>query len=112
MTKITTEHQFDTITSTDELTVIKFYAGWCPDCHRIDPFMPEVEEKYSEQIKMYEIDRDELIELCQRLDIFGIPSFVAFKNGKELTRFVSKLGKSRDEIEHYLNQSIAVANEI
>lgn len=112
MIKISTEQHFDSIISANELAIIKFYATWCPDCHRIDPFMPEVEEQYRQQLTMYEIDRDELLELCQRLDIFGIPSFVAFKNGKELTRFVSKLGKSRDEIEHYLNQTIAVANDI
>ncbi len=112
MEKITTEQQFEMIISNNELTVIKFYATWCPDCHRIDPFMPAVEEMYRSQLSMFEMDRDEFIELCQKMDIFGIPSFVAFRNGKELTRFVSKLGKSREEIEHYLNQTIAIANEI
>lgn len=112
MNKITTEQEFESIIAKNDLTMIKFSATWCPDCHRIDPFMPEVEENYKSQLSLFEIDRDELMELCQRLDIFGIPSFVAFKNGKELARFVSKLGKSREEIEHFFDRSIAIANEL
>ncbi len=112
MQKITTEAQYEDVISGSNITVIKFYATWCPDCHRIDPFMPEVEEAYRSQVTMYEIDHDELIDLCQQLDILGIPSFVAYKNGKEITRFVSKLGKSRAEIEKYLNTTIEVANEL
>lgn len=112
MKKIHSETEFDNIISNVDTTVIKFSATWCPDCHRIDPFMPEVEQNFADKVTMYEVDRDELIDLCQRLDIFGIPSFVAFKNGKELTRFVSKLGKSRDEIEHYLNRTIEIAKEL
>lgn len=112
MQKISSEAQFKEVIARPNTTIIKFYATWCPDCHRIDPFMPEVEEAYRSQVTMYEIDRDELMELCQRLDIFGIPSFVAFKNGKEITRFVSKLGKSRAEVEQYLNTTIQVANEL
>lgn len=112
MQKITTEQQFEEIINKNELSIIKFYATWCPDCHRIDPFMPEVEQQYQNDVTMYEIDRDELMDLCQKLDIFGIPSFVAFKNGREITRFVSKLGKSRDEIEQYIEQTIRVAKEL
>jgi thioredoxin-like negative regulator of GroEL len=57
---------------------------------------------------MVAINRDTLPELSQKLDVFGIPSFIAFSNGKELVRFVSKLGKSREEIEHFLNRAIEV----
>ena len=94
------------------ITVVKFYTAWCPDCHRIDPFMPEVEEEFKQQITFLSIDRDKLPDLAQELDIFGIPSFVAFKNGKELVRFVSKLGKSREEIEQFLQRAIQVGSTL
>jgi len=95
----------------ERITVAKFYTGWCPDCHRIDPFMPEVEEEFN-QITFIAVDRDKLPELGQQLDIFGIPSFVAFKKGKELIRFVSKLGKSREEIEKFLQRAIQVGSSL
>lgn len=94
------------------VTVIKFFTDWCPDCHRIDPFMPEVEEKYSSKLTMIEINRDVLPELCQQLDVMGIPSFIAFKDGQELIRFVSKLGKSRQEIENFLERVVQIAGAL
>jgi hypothetical protein len=40
----------------------------------------------------------------------GIPSFVAYVEGKELTRYVNKLRKSREEIEHFLQSAVEVYN--
>ncbi|QUG42406.1 thioredoxin family protein [Psychrobacillus sp. INOP01] len=87
-----------------EKVVFKFTADWCPDCHFIDPFMGEIEEKFT-SITFISVDRDQFIDLCIELDIFGIPSFLAFENGEEKGRFVSKDRKTREEIESFL-QSI------
>ena len=42
------------------------------------------------------------MDLCIELDIFGIPSFVAFKNGKEVGRYVNKERKTREQIEGFI----------
>ncbi|WP_419958735.1 thioredoxin family protein [Psychrobacillus psychrotolerans] len=84
--------------------VFKFTADWCPDCHFIDLFMGEIEEKFAD-ITFISVDRDQFIDLCIELDIFGIPSFLAYENGEEKGRFVSKDRKTREEIESFL-QSI------
>lgn len=81
--------------------IFLFTASWCPDCIFIKPFIGEVVDKY-DQYTFYVIDRDEMIDLCKELDIMGIPSFVAFENGKETGRFVSKLRKTREEIEAFI----------
>ncbi|MCA0171541.1 thioredoxin family protein [Bacillus sp. RAR_GA_16] len=82
-------------------SIFLFSADWCPDCRVIEPFLPELEEKYGD-MDFYYVDRDDHIELCQEMDIFGIPSFVAFKDGEETGRFVSKMRKSKEEIEEFL----------
>ena len=66
--------------------------------------MGEIEEKFT-GITFISVDRDQFIDLCIELDIFGIPSFLAFENGEEKGRFVSKDRKTREEIESFL-QSI------
>lgn len=81
--------------------VFLFTAGWCPDCRFIEPFMPEVEEKYKDYT-FISVDRDQFIDLCGELDIFGIPSFIAYTDGKETGRFVSKDRKTQAEIEKFL----------
>jgi thiol-disulfide isomerase/thioredoxin len=85
-----------------EKTIFMFSANWCPDCRIIEPILPEIEEKFSE-FTFIHIDRDQFIDLCQQLDVYGIPSFIAFENGKELGRFVSKDRKTQEEIEGFIN---------
>ena len=84
--------------------VFLFTADWCGDCRFLDPFLPEIEEKYKEKFTFVSVDRDKFIQLCQELDIFGIPSFVAFQDGKELGRFVSKDRKTKEEVENFLDK--------
>lgn len=81
--------------------IFVFSADWCPDCRFIEPFMPEVVEKYSE-FEFVLVDRDEFLDLCGELDVFGIPSFIAYENGKEIGRFVSKNRKTQAEIEQFI----------
>ncbi|CDN42179.1 MULTISPECIES: co-chaperone YbbN [Paenibacillus] len=109
MRKVTTDEQFRETVASSGVTVAVFKTTWCPDCHFIDPFMPEIEQNYAGRIEFIEIDRDDLPELCSELNILGIPSFIAFREGKEVIRFVSKLRKSRDEIEQFLGRAIEVS---
>ena len=73
-------------------SIILFTASWCPDCMFIKPFIGNVVKKYP-NFTFYSINRDHFIDLCQDLDILGIPSFVSYENGQETGRFVSKLRK-------------------
>lgn len=112
MQKLTTEEQFRETAAQPIVTVAVFKTTWCPDCHFIDPFMPDVEQKYAGRIVFVEIDRDDMPELCSELNILGIPSFIAFREGKELVRFVNKLRKSREEIEQFLDRALEVADAL
>lgn len=100
MQSLQTIEQFSDLKSQGK-AVFLFTAGWCPDCHFIDPFMPEIEEKF-EEIQFVSVNRDDFIDLCGDLNIFGIPSFIAFENGEESGRFVSKDRKTQIEIEEFL----------
>lgn len=82
--------------------VFLFSAPWCGDCRFIEPFMEKVMNEYP-NLNFYYVNRDDFIELCQRWDVLGIPSFVAFENQKEKGRFVSRLRKTEAEIKDFLN---------
>ena len=81
--------------------VLFFTADWCPDCRFIKPAMPEIEEEFSD-FNFIQVDRDENIDLCQELDVYGIPSFIVYEDGKEVDRFVNKDRKTRKEVENFL----------
>ncbi|GGG75959.1 thioredoxin family protein [Paenibacillus radicis (ex Gao et al. 2016)] len=112
MNKLSTETGFREAVQSDAVTVAVFKTTWCPDCHYIEPFMPDLEEKYKGKISFFEVDRDELPDICSELNILGIPSFVAFRGGQELIRFVSKLRKTREEIEQFLDRAVQVAESL
>lgn len=82
--------------------VFFFTAGWCPDCRFIKPAMPEIEQDFSDYT-FYEVDRDENIDLAAELNVFGIPSFIVYDNGKEIGRFVNKDRKTKQQVEDFLN---------
>ncbi|OLO40208.1 thiol reductase thioredoxin [Alkalihalophilus pseudofirmus] len=87
-------------------TVIMFSADWCPDCRVIEPFLPEVEAKFS-QIDFIYANRDQFIDLCAELNVFGIPSFIAYHHGQEVHRLVSKDRKTQEEIENFLTDALS-----
>lgn len=112
MEKITSKAQFDVSIQSPRLTVAVFKADWCSDCKYIDPFMPEVEEQYSQQLTLVEVDVDQVGTVSEEQNIMGIPSFVAYTDGRELVRYVNKLRKSREEIEKFLHSALDVYNSI
>ena len=68
--------------------VLFFTADWCPDCRFIKPAMPEIEQDF---------------DLAAELNVFGIPSFIVYDNGKEIGRFVNKDRKTKQQVEDFLN---------
>lgn len=79
-----------------------FSAEWCSDCAFIKPAMPEIEAEYPEY-QFLSIDRDDNMDLAADLSIFGIPSFVAFEDGKEIGRFVNKDRKTKKQVEAFID---------
>ena len=74
-----------------------FSATWCPDCAFIKPAMPAIEAEF------IAVDRDENIDLAAELNVFGIPSFIAFENGEEIGRFVNKDRKTKEQVEKFID---------
>lgn len=110
MQSISTREQFENAKKQEGIQVFLFTTKWCGDCIFIKPFMPQIEKKY-ESLTFYEIDRDVLMDVAVELEIMGIPSFVCYKEGKEISRFVSSLRKTREEIEAYLEQTMVKGEE-
>ncbi|QFT90236.1 Thioredoxin-like protein YtpP [Bacillus sp. THAF10] len=100
MEKLQSLEQFEALKAEGNV-VFMFSADWCPDCRVIEPVLPEIMEKFKEYTFIY-VDRDKFIDLCAELSVFGIPSFVGYRNGEEAGRFVSKDRKTQDEIEAFV----------
>ncbi len=62
---------------------------WGPQCAPCLALMPRVEglgEKYGEKLKITKVDASKNRRLCLNLKVFGLPTFLFYKNGKEVER--------------------------
>ncbi|RDX02783.1 thioredoxin family protein [Listeria kieliensis] len=100
MEQLKSIEEFNTLKDNSKV-VFMFSADWCGDCRFIEPLMPEIEQE-NDDFKFIHVDRDEFIDLCAELAIFGIPSFLVYEEGEEVGRFVSKDRKTKEEINDFL----------
>src|SRR5699024_11699553 len=80
---ISTVEQFITMIQSDAPVIVKFEAGWCPDCKAMDMWIDPIVEKYN-NYNWYTVKRDELEDAAAENDVMGIPSLLVFKNGEKL----------------------------
>lgn len=85
----------------EDKLVLFFTADWCPDCQFIYPVMPDIEAEHT-NMTFVRVNRDQFIEVAQKWDIFGIPSFVVIEKGQEVGRLVNKMRKTKTEMMHFL----------
>ncbi|MGL5916683.1 MAG: thioredoxin family protein [Culicoidibacterales bacterium] len=102
MTTIETMEQFENFKNQEGVVIYLFSAQWCGDCIVLAPQLPAIEAACP-QAKFYYLDRDQFIDQAIEYDIFGIPSFIAFKDGKVANSFVSKDRKTAEEIITFVN---------
>jgi thioredoxin-like negative regulator of GroEL len=103
---ITTDSQFAEATKQAKV-MVEFYATWCPDCSRIDPYFEAWKEKYGQEFTLLRVNRDEIPDTAERLEVMGIPSFIAFQDGQEVNRLYSRDAKSKAQVETFLDQAYA-----
>ncbi len=68
--------------------VADFWATWCMPCRMMEPSMEKMEHAYQGRVDVWKINADEQPGLLQELGIMGIPTVIAFRDGKELSRKV------------------------
>lgn len=100
-----------------ELLVIKFTADWCGPCKKIKPLCENIIKTLPSNIKFYEINIDESIELFSFLKtkkmVSGIPAILAYKGGTKDFFYVpddSHLGGNADGVNSFFDRCIAYVN--
>lgn len=102
MKSLQTIDEVNTQKQSQKPTVFLWSANWCPDCLYLNPYLDGLEAA-NPDMDFYKLDRDQLLDEAISQEILGIPSFVVYQNGKEIGRFVSKLRKTPEEVQAFLN---------
>ncbi len=73
------------ITSTPTV-LVEFYASWCPHCQKMMPVVAQVKQLLEGTADVYQFDIDENNSLANQEKVESIPTFIVYKNGKEVWR--------------------------
>lgn len=87
----------ETINSTEPV-LVKFSSNWCGPCKVVGKTLEEIQPTLP--CKVYEVDVDENMELCDEYNITNIPVIMLFKSSEMLKKHVGLI--SKEEIEQFV----------
>ena len=93
MIKVTDDSYENFIKSGNKTKILKLGATWCNPCQMAIPPCNELEKELENEIEIGELDIEESANTPVLLSCKGVPLFVKFKDGKEVSRKVGWPGK-------------------
>jgi len=76
------------------VAMVDFWAPWCGPCQASAPIVEAVSGEFKDKAKVAKMNVDDNQETASRLGVMSIPTFIFFKDGKEVDR---KIGMQSQE---------------
>lgn len=77
---------FTEIINQNKPVLVDFFATWCGPCQTMSPILKQVKDELGDAIIIIKIDVDKNKALATKFQVRGVPTFVMFKNGKQIWR--------------------------
>ncbi|MEM1606803.1 MAG: thioredoxin [Candidatus Bathyarchaeia archaeon] len=88
-----TDSNFSEVVERNRLVVIDFWASWCAPCRMMAPIIDELAKEYSGKILFGKLNVDENPVKPAEYGVMSIPTFLVFKDGALIDRFVGAMPK-------------------
>lgn len=86
--------KFSEILNQEKPVLVDFFATWCGPCQTMGPILKQVKEELGESVKIIKIDVDKNKALATKFQVRGVPTFIIFKNGKQVWKQAGLITKN------------------
>ncbi len=77
------------------LTVVDFWATWCPPCKAYSPVVDAYAEAAPEGVQVLKVNVDDHQEIARKYGIRSIPTSIFFRSGEEESRVSGALSQQQ-----------------
>jgi len=74
------------LSTSEKPIVVDFWATWCGPCMMTKPILDKLGKEYAEKVEFLPINADDSREILEQFRVFGIPTVITIRNGKEVGR--------------------------
>ncbi len=86
------EKNFEQAINGDRPVLVDFWATWCGPCQFMLPIFDKLAKKYG-KVTFGRVNVDENQGVAMRYDVYAIPTFIMFMNGKVIDRAIGAVGE-------------------
>lgn len=93
---VLTEQNFEAeVTKSNLPVVVDASADWCGPCVAMKPVVKAAAEELEGVVKFGLLDIDAENAVAQKFGVMSVPTFILFRAGKEIGRFVGSMNKEK-----------------